>query len=41
MRVAVVVMTICIILLSMLLVLFPRIIDDVGNDGRNIVVVGD
>jgi len=41
MRAAVVVMTVCIVLLSMLLVVFPGIIDNICNDGGNIVVVGD
>jgi len=34
-------MTIHIVLLSMLLVVFPHIIDNVCNDGGNFVVVGD
>jgi len=38
---AMVVVTVRIVLLSMLLVVFPGIIDNVCNDGRNIVVVGD
>jgi len=41
MRPAVVVVTFRIVLLSMLLVVFPGIIDDVRNDGRNIIVVGN
>jgi len=41
MRGAVVVVTVRIMLLSMLLVVFPGIINDVRNDGRNIVVVGN
>jgi len=41
MRVAVVVITVRIVLLSMLLVVFLCIIDTVCNDGGNIVVIGD
>jgi len=37
----VVVVLVRIVLLSMLLVVFPSIIDNICNDGRNIVVVGD
>jgi len=40
MQAAVVVVTIRIVLLSMLLVVFPGVIDNVCNDGGNIVVVG-
>jgi len=41
MRAAVVVVTVCSVLLSMLLVVFPRIINNVWKYGWNIVVVGD
>jgi len=34
-------MTVHVVLLSMLLVVFPGIIDNVSNDGGNIVVIGD
>jgi len=40
-RAAVVVVTVCIVLLSMLLVVFLGIIDNVFNDGGNVVIVGD
>jgi len=40
MRAAVLVVTIRIVLLSMRLVVFLGVIDNVYNDGRNIVVVG-
>jgi len=41
MRAAIVVVTVHIVLLSMLLVVFPGIIDNVCNDGGNIIVIGD
>jgi len=41
MRAAIVVMTVRIVWLSMLLVVFPGLIDNVCNDGGNIFVVGD
>jgi len=41
MRGAVVVVTIRIVLLSMLLDVFPGVIDNVCNDDGNIVVVGN
>jgi len=41
MRAAVVVMTVRIVLLSVLLVVLPGIIDNVCNDGGNVIVVGD
>jgi len=41
MRAAIVVVTVRIVLLSMLLVVFPGIIDNVCNDGGNIIVIGD
>jgi len=41
MRAAVVVMTIHIVLLLIMLVVFPGIIDNVRNDGRNIVGIGN
>jgi len=41
MRAAVVVVIVRIVLLSMLLVVFLGIIDNVCNDGGNIVIVGD
>jgi len=41
MQAAVLVVTFCIVLLSMLLVVFSCIIDNVCNNGGNIVVIGD
>jgi len=41
MRAAVVVMTVRIMLLSMLLVVFSGVIDNICNDGRNIVIIRD
>jgi len=41
MRAAVVVMTVRIVLLSVLLVVFSGILDNICNDGRNIVVVAN
>ena len=41
MRTTVVVLPVRIVLLSILLVVFPCIIDNVCNDGRNIVVISD
>ena len=41
MRGVVVVMIVRIMLLSMLLVVFPGIINDVCNDGGNIVIIGE
>jgi len=41
MRAAIVVVTVRIVLLSMLVVVFPSIIDHVCNDGGNIIAIGD
>ena len=41
MRAAVVVVRVCIVLPSMLLVMFPSIFDNVCDDSGNIVVIGD
>jgi len=40
-RAAIVVVTVRIVLLSMWLVMFPGIIDNVCDDGGNIIVIGD
>jgi len=41
MRAAIVIVTVRVVLLSMLLVVFPDIMDNVCDDGGNIIVVGD